>query len=31
MNGEGDRDRTEKGMEIRMEKGWNGMELLEIH
>ena len=31
MNREGDRDRTEKGMEIRMEKGWNRVELSEIY
>ena len=30
MNGEGGRDRMEKGMEIRMEKVQNGAELSEI-
>ena len=31
MNGQGDGDRTKKGMEIRTEKGQNGAELLEIY
>ena len=30
MNGEGERDRMEKGMEIRMEEVQNGAELSEI-